>query len=222
MKTFLRDNGLLIAMFGLFLLFASGLTVVGFFDHNQQQVLHHQGAIGFGEYLRNPDLYEALFENWESEFLEMALYVILTAFLCAKGSAESKPPEEMGKDPRPFWHPEVLERRSKSRHGLVRWLYAHSLGLTLGAFFATSFVLHMVFGAHAYDAELHDHGHAAVGVWSYVTGPRFWYQALQNWQSEFLGVGTLLLLSIFLREKGSPQSKPTDAPNAATGEEAKG
>jgi hypothetical protein len=160
-----------------------------------------------------------VFENWESEFLQMAMYVVLTAVLIQQGSAESKQGD--GSDPQdedPLEHQTDTDApRPVRTGGLALTLYEHSLSLALFALFALSFVLHAAGGAKAYSAEQVAHGGSEVRILEYVTTSQFWFESLQNWQSEFLAVLAIVVLSIFLRQRGSAESKPVHAPHTATG-----
>jgi hypothetical protein len=222
MRRFLRDNGLSLVVFGFFFAFLLGQSIVGVFEYNDNQQEHGQPAITYVEYLGSSHFLEATMENWESEFFQMFFFVVLTATLYQKGSAESNKPgekEPVDRDPR-------KSRNKKNapwavrKGGIVLTIYEHSLSLALFLLFAMSFLLHAVGGAGEYNAELKDHGKAQqVSAISYMGTSRFWFESLQNWQSEFLAVGLMVVLSIFLREKGSKESKPVDAPHNQTGDE---
>jgi hypothetical protein len=196
-------------MFGLFLLCWGGQCLTGLHSHNEDRREHGQPALSFGAYLHSGEFIEATFENWESEFLQMGAFVILSAFLKQKGSGESKKlsgQEEVDEDPQ-------KNARTDSpgpvhRGGLLLKLYSHSLTLALFGLFFFSFALHAVGGEMLFNEEQLQHGQPAVTFLQYVTGSEFWFQSFQNWQSEFLSVGVLVVLSIFLRQKGSPESKP--------------
>ena len=157
-------------------------------------------------------------ENWESEFLQMFAFVVLTAFLYQKGSAESKSldePEEVDRDPRESKKDAPWPVR---KGGLVLKLYECSLSLAFLLLFLMSFILHAVGGAKEYNETLREHGSAeVVSTLGYIGTSRFWFESFQNWQSEFLAVGAMVVLSIFLRQKDSPESKPVDSPNSKTG-----
>jgi hypothetical protein len=219
MRRLFRDNGLSIVMFGIFALCVVGLAFVGLDTHNQDRIEHGEPAISLLEYLGTPDFGEAVFENWESEFLQMGAYVLLTVFLFQRGSAESKDPDE-SKGPADDASKKTRKRNVPwplQRGGVFLTLYRHSLSIALFAFFAFSFLLHLVTGAARFSEEQLAHGGAPVSALQYLTAPRFWFESLQNWQSEFLAVGVLIVLSIFLRQKGSPESKRVDAPHSETG-----
>lgn len=214
----LRNNGLTIAMFALFAATYFGMGVAGFLRANEDARAHHQPPIGVAEYLTSGDFWEATFENWESEFLQMGVYVSLAAILIQKGAADSKKPDEenpQDEEPDPN-KPDAPKPVKKG--GLALKLYKNSLSLALYGLFLMCIVLHGISGAKAYNDERAQHGLAPVSTAQFVTGPTFWFQSLQNWQSEFLSVGVLAVLSIYLRQKGSSQSKPVDSPNEETGD----
>jgi hypothetical protein len=220
-KQFWRDNGLSLAMLALFVVCWVGQSVAGWRHYNEDQQEHGQPAVGYGEYVRSPEFMEATFENWESEFFQMAAFVVLAGLLVQRGSGEAKAPEgeqEGGEEeggnelaPRPGAPGPVM------RGGLAVRLYSHSLSLTLFALFVVSFLLHAASGMAEFNEEARTHGQPGVTLLQFVGSSTFWFQSLQNWQSEFLSVAVLVLLSIVLREKGSPESKPVNAPHSRTG-----
>jgi hypothetical protein len=219
MKQVFRRNGLSITLFGLFLLFEIGLSVVGQRQYNQEQTSHRQPTVGYLEYLSSASFMEATMENWESEFLQMFAYVFLTAFLYQRGSAESKKldePEAVDRDPRLS-----SDKRDAPwpvrKGGLVLKLYEHSLTLALLLLFVISFVLHAVSGARQHSMQELQHGGAPISGFQYLGTSQFWFESLQNWQSEFFSIGMMVVLSIFLRQRGSPESKPVDSPHHETG-----
>lgn len=197
-----RNNSLSIVVFGLFFIFLGAESVAGFFDYNEDLQEKGQPQVGYLQFLTSGRFIEATTENWESEFLEMSLFILLTAWLVQKGSAESKKPGE------------GEPRRARP---LSEKLYGHSLTMALGALFLISFCLHVVKGAEDYSREQQAAGKPAVSVIQFLGSARLWFQSFQNWQSEFLGVGSVILLSVFLRERGSPQSKPVGSSNRETG-----
>ena len=217
MKGFLRDNGLSLVLIALFVLFFAGQTVFGWLNYNGDKDEHHQPQIGFGQYLGTGAFGEAVFENWESEFLQMGLYVILTVFLFQRGSSESKDPdkkEEVDENGPRTEDPNVPLPVKKG--GFILMLYNHSLSLAFMLLFLISFVGHAVCGAKAHNEEALEHGKNAVSVWQYLGTSQFWFESFQNWQSEFLAIFTIVVLSIWLREKGSPESKPVAAAHSQT------
>jgi hypothetical protein len=219
MVKFVRDQGLALTMFGIFAAALIGLAFSGWSSYNQDQAEHGGPGVELGAYLATPNFGEAVFENWESEFLQMGAYVLLTAFLFSRGSAESKDPdagEPSDADPRLADKPKRVPWPVR-RGGLVLALYEHSLTIVLFVLFFASFALHGLVGAAEYSAEQLAHGGAAVSPLAYLGTSRFWFESLQNWQSEFLAVGALIVLSIVLRQRGSPESKPVAAPHGETG-----
>jgi hypothetical protein len=206
-------------MFGLFLLFLIGQSIVGYYDYNNDQHDHQQPSIRYTVYLARSHLWARVFENWESEFLQMGAYVIFTVFLFQRGSAESKDPqkeEAVDEDPRQHQHdPQAPEPVRKG--GLALKLYSHSLSMALFLLFLVSFLGHAASGTTAYNEEQREHGGAPVSMIQFVGTSRFWFESFQNWQSEFLAMGTLVVLSIWLREHGSSESKPVHSAHAETG-----
>jgi hypothetical protein len=219
MRRLFRENGLSIVLVSAFLAFWIGQSVAGHREYNAEQRQHGEPESEYGEYLRSAHFWEASTENWESEFLQIFSYVFLTAFLFQKGSAESKKlegPEPVDRDPR--------AGRSRAdapwpvrRGGLVLTLYEHSLSLAFLLCFAGAVALHAVSGASDYNEERLAHGLARLSPLQYVGTSRFWFESLQNWQSEFLAIALVVLFSIFLRQRGSPESKPVDSPHSETG-----
>lgn len=198
-------------MFGLFFVFLIGLSITGYYHENNELATHGQPAQTYVAYATSGSFIEAIFENWESEFLQMAALVIATIFLRQKGAADSK--KIRGTD-----KADVPSRSSIIQRAFGKAVYANSLSLALIALFLISFVLHAVGGAAMYNSDAAMHGERAITVWQYVGSSQFWFESFQNWQSEFLAVGTLLVLSIFLRQQGSPESKPVGVSNRQTGE----
>jgi hypothetical protein len=152
----------------------------------------------------------ATFENWESEFLQMGIYVLLTAWLIQKGSPESRSPDE----------PETASLSAPwpvPKGGVWLWLYAHSLSITFFVLFALSFWLHLLGSTRRANEQALLHATPIMTAIERLADPEFWYESFQNWQSEFLSIGSLVVLGIFLRERGSPESKPVHAPHSQTG-----
>jgi len=219
MQRLLRENGLSIALCVLFLLFMAGQVLTGLHEYNADLLSSGDSPVDLVRYLGTGHFWEATAENWESEFLQMAAYIVLTIFLFQRGSSESKDPEKpepVDRDPR---------KSAKEPHvpGPVRrggWslrLYENSLSLVFVALFLLSIAVHAIGGAAAYSEELVAHGEPPVAVMEYVRTPRFWFESFQNWQSEFLSLAAMVILSVFLRQRGSPESKPVDAPHRETG-----
>jgi hypothetical protein len=209
-KRFLRNNGLSLALFSLFLLTLLGQSLTGWREDVHISERHGEALPSYFEYLGSGDFVEATMENWESEFFQMFVYVIFTVFLYQRGSAESKDPDV---DPAK----RAEEKAKRTKPSARRWLYENSLSLTFLGLFLITFGLHATGGAIAYSEELCAHGHPPVSTLEYLATSRFWFESLQNWQSEFLAIGAMVVLSIFLRQRGSPESKAVDAPHTQSG-----
>jgi hypothetical protein len=217
---FAYENGLVLAATALFLVSFVGQVVAGRAVYNQDQRDHGQPTVSFTRYFATGAFVEATAENWESEFLQMGLFVVLTAFLYQRGSSESKKLEEPeAVDQRPEEARDALDAPWPVRRGgIALALYKHSLSIALFALFLLSFAIHAAGGAADYSEDARLHGGSPVGMLGYMATSRFWFESFQNWQSEFLSVAVLVLLSIWLREHGSPQSKPVAAAHSETGE----
>ena len=218
MKKFLYNNGLSLVFFALFLISIGGQFLTGFSEHNKERKEDGQPPISMANYLHSGHFIQATFENWESEFLQMGLFVLLTISLRQKGSSESKRcdgPEEVDREP-------SAKRKNApwpvKKGGIILSLYKHSLTIALLLLFLISFVLHFAGSFKSENEELAIKGLPQNSMYQYLSDSRFWFESFQNWQSEFLSVFAIVILSIFLRQKGSPQSKPVDAPDAETGE----
>jgi hypothetical protein len=217
LKQFLRNNGLSIAFFILFLIAITGQLFSGLHQYNKQRQEDDQPRLNLTQYLSTGHFLQATFENWESEFLQMAMFVVLTIGLRQKGSSESKKVNGAEK---------VDRKASKKRRnipwpvkkgGLILAIYKHSLTIALLALFTLSFALHFYGSLKDENEKLTRKGMQSASAAKYITDSRFWFESFQNWQSEFLSVFAIVVLSIFLRQQGSPQSKPVDAPHSQTG-----
>jgi hypothetical protein len=216
---FFRRNGLGLVAVGLFLVVWFGQSWSGERTYNADQAEHGQAEVGYLEYLGTAHFGEATFENWESEFLQMGAYVMLTVRLRQKGSAESKSLEgEEPVDEAPESHQSDADAPWPVRHGgIALAVYKRSLSLAFIFLFLASFALHAVAGAREMSAEELAHGGQPLTTLEFMKTAEFWFQSLQNWQSEMLAVAAIVLLSIVLRQQGSPESKPVHAPHAMTG-----
>ena len=219
MRLFFKNNSLSIALFGLFFASVLGQYFTGFYEYNDDLRQHRQPTVGYVEYLGEGHFIEAIFENWESEFLQMGMYVILTIFLFQKGSSESKTPdttERVDVIPEKNLLAENAPATVK-RGGWRLKIYENSLSIALFSLFLFSFIMHAVGGAMEYNKEQIEHHEPPVSTVGFMQTSQFWFESFQNWQSEFLSIGAMVVLSIFLRQKGSPESKPVDAPHDETG-----
>ena len=218
MRSFLKENSLSLVFFILFLIAMLGQTITGLEEHNHEMIEEGGQPIKIGEYITSGHFLQSTFENWESEFLQMALFVVLTIFLYQKGSSESKDPESnepVDREPNPKKKDAPWPVK---QGGLILSVYKHSLSIVLFIFFAVSFVVHWYGSLKDYNEEELLKGKPTETAMQYMSNSRFWFESFQNWQSEFLSVFAIVLLSVFLRQKGSPQSKPVDESDSETGE----
>jgi hypothetical protein len=216
---FLRDNSLTIVLVTATLMTIAGMYIAGWLANNEELAAHGSPALTLMQYGLSGDFLSAVFENWESEFLQMSVYVVLTAYLYQRGSAESKDPDERSPQDEGLAHREEDPEAPwpVKRGGMVRLLYAYSLGIVLTGLFLASFVLHLVSSARSESETAQLHGQATTTVMQHLGSAQFWFESLQNWQSEFLSTALIVVLSIFLRYRGSPESKPVGAPHRETG-----
>lgn len=207
--SFFYRNSLSIVVIGLMLIFLTAQFFTGLKTENKELEEEGQPALTYTQYLQSGHFIETTFENWESEFLQMMLYVLLTVNLRQKGSSESKSiekEEDVDKEPMP--HPKAPWPVRKG--GIFLAVYKHSLSLAFAFLFLLSFALHFFGSLKDYNFEQTIKNEPVKTAAEYLTESRFWFESFQNWQSEFLAVAALVLLSIWLREKGSPESKPVD------------
>jgi len=213
-----KDNSLTIVLMAAFALSMVGHVFSGWLSNNKELIEHGAQAVSLGAYLVGGEFLSSLFENWESEFLQMGAYVFLTAWLIQRGSAESRDPDAPDREAvADAETPQANKPRGARASGLLRWVYENSLGLALLALFLISFVLHWINSARMADDMALLHGMAAQGVWARLADSAFWFESFQNWQSEFLSTAMLVVLSIYLRQKHSPESKAVAAPDSSTG-----
>ncbi len=215
----LKEHSLGLVLFLLFVIIIFGQSVTGFKYYNEDQQQHGQAEVTFSEYLTEGHFIEATFENWESEFLQMAAFVLLTIHLRHKGSAESKKLEgempidqepKVSNDPNAPWPVRV--------GGVALTIYKHSLSLAFIILFLLSIFMHGYGGAKETCQENLEHGQAECSsTIQYMSTSKFWFESLQNWQSEFLALWMIVVFTVYLREKGSPESKPVSSPYSETG-----
>jgi glycerol uptake facilitator-like aquaporin len=218
MRRFIKNNSLSIVFILLFLLALAGQWLTGFSVYNKELLEEGQNPVSLRAYCSSGHFIQATFENWESEFLQMALFVLLTISLRQKGSSESKKcegKEEVDREPSPRRKDAPYPVR---KGGWMLAVYKHSLTIAFVALFLLSIALHFYGSFKDENEQLALKGMPSVTLGSYLGNARFWFESFQNWQSEFLSVFAIVVFSIYLRQKGSPQSKPVDAPHYETGE----
>jgi hypothetical protein len=214
--SFFRRNGLSLVFLAFFILSIAAQAVAGWKEYNEELSDEHAPAVDLPRYLRTGHFISATFENFESEFLQMSLYVILTVGLRQIGSAESKSlngKEEVDRVPLPSPGAPWPVRKG----GIWLKFYANSLSIAFISLFIISWLLHFYGSFRDENTELLLKQKPPIAVMDFLSEPRFWFETFQNWQSEFLSVLAIVVLSIYLRQKGSPESKPVDAPHMETG-----
>jgi hypothetical protein len=218
-RSFLRNNGLSIALFALFLVSIIGQMVTGWLALGEELQFHGLPPVGFSEYLTTGHFLSSTFENWESEFLQMSVYVLLTSVLVQKGSLESRKidgpnPEDEVPDKE---HAKPNAPWPVRRGGLILKLYSHSLSIAFISLFVLSFWLHLAGSTRRANEEAVRHDQPPTTMTENLGSPEFWQESFQNWQSEFFAIGVLVVLGIGLRQRGSPESKPVADPHSKTG-----
>lgn len=194
-----------------------GQAVTGHQQHNEEMKEKGGEQVEFVQYLSTGHFLQSTFENWESEFLQMALFLILSMFLYQKGSAESKDPDkenEVDREPDPK---KKDAPKAVKTGGIVLKIYEHSLCYLLSLIFIISFLLHWYGSLKDYNEEQRLNHEPTASALEYISNSRFWFESFQNWESEFLSIFAIVVLSVYFREKGSPQSKPVDAAHHETG-----
>jgi len=218
---FVRENSLSLFFAALLLLTLFAQSLVGLSLYNEDAIQHSRETISYLRYLASSDFGEAVMENWESEFLQFTLYIVATVWLVQKGSPESKKVEDAGRGTDEEQLVGKYARPDSPRWAKVGgWrtgLYSNSLALVMGLLFLASWLGHSFTGWSEFNQEQQEHGDAAVSWTGYLGRPDFWEQSFQNWQSEFLAIGAMVVFSIYLRQRGSPESKPVGASDTVTG-----
>jgi hypothetical protein len=222
-KKFLRENSLGLVFGTLFVLVLVGQSIAGLADFNERQLTTGLEPISYARYITSASFGVDVAENWQSEYLQFFLYIFLTVWLLQKGSPESKSLDKAGlesdKDQKVGqFAPEDSPAWAKV-DGFRRALYSNSLGLVMGLIFLGSWLAQSIAGVAAFDEEQLSNLQDPVTWAQYLARPDFWNRTLQNWQSELLAVASMAILSIYLRQRGSPQSKPVGSPHTATGVE---
>lgn len=217
-----RNNALSILFLVLFAIALIGQSIAGYLEYSERQRQHSHAPEAFVAFVTSSDFVVDVAENWQSEFLQFFLFIAATIWLVQRGSPESKKPGDEGpgtdKEQKVGPYADSDSPEWAKRGGLAQILYANSLLLTMGAIFALSWLAQSLAGLVVYNSENADHGELPIGWATYVASPDFWNRTLQNWQSEFLAVGAMIAFSIFLRQRGSSESKPVGAPHHESGE----
>ena len=221
MRAFLRNNSLSIVFLILFLGAILFQSIAGHADFNEDQVRHGDPQISYGRYLVSSEFATAVMENWQSEYLQFTLFILLTVWLLQRGSPESKELHRAGgesdEDQQVGEHAGPESPRWARADGFRRKLYENSLVIVMATIWVATWLSQSLTGVTQYNADRLDHHEAPVSWLTYLTKPDFWEKTLQNWQSEFLAVASMAILAVYLRQRGSPESKPVGVSHDATG-----
>jgi hypothetical protein len=220
MRTFVRENGLSLFFGAIFLATLVGQSLAGQHAHNSEQKDHGEGSVSWWDYVRSSDFGGAVMENWQSEFLQFSLFILVTVWLVQKGSNESKRLEDAGLESD---EKQQVGKSSQARspswakaNGLRRRIYENSLLLVMTSIFFATWLAQSLNNWRTFNEDQVEHHDEPVSWGRYLLDPGFWERTLQNWQSEFLAVGTMAVFTIYLRQRGSPESKPVGAAHDET------
>ena len=223
MKRFLRENSLGLVFGVLFLIVLVGQAFAGHADFNQQQLTEGLPPVSLGRYLTSASFGTDVAENWQSEYLQFFLYIFLTVWLLQKGSPESKTMDDAGRESNQEQKVGSYATADSPKWagvgGLRQTIFSNSLGLVMGTIFLASWLVQSIAGVASFNEEQLGQLQDPISWGSYLLEPDFWNRTLQNWQSELLAVASMAILAIYLRQRGSPQSKPVGTPHTATGVE---
>ena len=223
MRRFVKHNGLSLVFLGLFIAALVLQAIAGHADFNEEQDRHGDPRISLLRYVTSSGFGVAVMENWQSEYLQFTLFIVLTVWLVQRGSPESKELHKAGRESDE--EQKVGEHANEGSphwariNGVRRTIYENSLLLVMGAIWLATWFAQSIAGVAEYNSERVDHQQDVVSWADYLTRPDFWEKTLQNWQSELLAVGSMAILAVYLRQRGSPESKPVGAGHDSTGVE---
>jgi hypothetical protein len=220
----LRDHSLSLFFLAIFVAALIGQSIAGHAEFNNDAIAHSSETLSYWSYVVSPDFGQAVMENWQSEYLQFTLYIFATVWFVQKGSPESKKLDEVGTqsdaDQRIGEYATADSPKWARARGFKLFVYSHSLLLVMGSIWIGSWLAQSLTGWRMYNETQLEHGETTLSWVQYLGAADFWQTTLQNWQSEFLAVGSMVVLSIYLRQRGSPESKPVGTPHEATGVEA--
>jgi hypothetical protein len=220
-RRFVAENSLSLFFVALFLVSLAGQSVAGYFEFNDHQTQHEEQTMSFGRYVVSSDFGADMLENWQSEWLQFWTFALATVWLIQKGSNESKRPEDVGTETDEQQRVGDYAPRNAPRWAKVKdWrltIYSNSFFIVMGVIFLATWIAQSLASWTVYNDEQSAHDDPGVSWTSYLGSADFWERSLQNWQSEFLAVGTMAVFTIYLRQRGSPESKPVGAPHEETG-----
>ena len=221
MPRFIRDHSLSLFFLAIFLASLVGLAIAGYALHNDDAIAHHGETMSFWRYIRSSDFGNAVMENWQSEYLQFMLFMLATVWLVQRGSPESKAVDEAGRgsdqNQKVGRHAQPDSPEWAKAGGIKTAIYSNSLLIVMSIIFFGSWFAQSVTGWTTFNAEQVEHHEQTVSWLGYLGSADFWEATLENWQSEFLAVGSFAAITVFLRQRGSPESKPVGAPHHSTG-----
>ncbi|HKH41267.1 MAG TPA: DUF6766 family protein [Solirubrobacterales bacterium] len=221
MRRFVRDHSLSLFFLVIFLAALVGQAIAGHILHNEEAMAHSGEQMSFWRYIRSSDFGNAVMENWQSEYLQFMLFMLATVWLVQRGSPESKPLGDVGRESdekqKVGPHADAQSPKWAKAGGVKAFIYENSLLIVMSIIFFGSWFAQSVTGWTQFNAEQLDHQEATVSWLTYIGSADFWEATLENWQSEFLAVGSFVAITVFLRQRGSPESKPVGAPHHHTG-----
>ena len=221
MKT-LRNHSLSLFFFAIFIAALIGQAIAGNAEFNNEAIAHGSETMSFGSYVVSADFGQAVMENWQSEYLQFTLFIFATVWFVQKGSPESKKLDEVGtdsdKDQKVGQYAQQNSPKWARARGFKLWLYSNSLLLVMLTIWLGSWLAHSLTGWRVFNEEALDHDESTLSWVQYLGSSDFWNRTVQNWQSEFLAVGSMAILAVYLRQRGSPESKPVGATHDATGQ----
>jgi hypothetical protein len=219
----LHNHGLSLFFLAIFFAALIGQSIAGHAEYNNEAIAHSSETLSYWSYVVSPDFGQAVMENWQSEYLQFTLFILATVWFVQKGSPESKKLDQVGtesdEEQKVGAHAPAGAPKWARARGIRRFLYSNSLLIVMGAIFLGSWFAHSLTGWRAYNETQLEHGDTTLSWVQYLGAAEFWETTLQNWQSEFLAVGSMAVLAIYLRQRGSPESKPVGTPHEATGVE---
>jgi hypothetical protein len=222
-KQFVKDNSLSLAFGVLFLVVLALQSIAGWHDYNAQELTHHQDAISWLSYVTSSAFGVEVLENWQSEYLQFTLFIFVTVWLVQRGSPESKEPGKEGteddREQKVGRHAQADSPLWARVGGARTFVYSNSLLLLMTTIWLASWIGQSVTGRIVFNQDQAEHGQGPISWGEYLTRADFWERTLQNWQSELLAVGSMAIFAVYLRQRGSPESKPVGAPHGATGVE---
>jgi uncharacterized protein (DUF486 family) len=222
-RRFLRENSLTLVFLGLFLASLIGQALVGHADFNHEQVGHQDETMSLWRFVTSTAYWVDVTENWQSEYLQFTLFIFGTVWLVQRGSPESKPVDNVGAESdeqqKLGEHVQPDSPKWAKAGGLKTHIYSNSLVLLMGSIWVASWFGQLITGRVVYNAEQFDHHEDALTLMQYAGSSDFWNRTLQNWQSEFLAIASMAVFAIWLRQRGSPESKPVGEPHMSTGAE---